>query len=115
MFPSVTFPPSTIVPKIENEHRGLAKKLIWGNYLSDNDDGILIAQDLARYLGIIQVDKEIVYSADSLEQNTIERITLLNDTLAIIGSGYQGITAAAIFPVTGILKKNTNIDKINVS
>ena len=96
-----------ILPTIENEHRGLAKKLVWGNYLSGNDNGVMIAQDLARYLGIIQVDKEIVYSTDSLEQTTIEHITLLNDTLAIIGSGYQGITAAAIFPVTGILKFGT--------
>lgn len=93
-----------VLPEIENEHRGLAKKLVWGNYLSNNDNGILIAQDLARYLGIIQVDKEIIFSADSLEQTTREHITLLKDTLAIIGSGYQGITAAAIFPVAGILK-----------
>ncbi|MDA3905703.1 MAG: FtsX-like permease family protein [Bacteroidales bacterium] len=96
-----------VVPEIENEQRGLAKKLVWGSYLSNDDKGVLIAQDLARYLGIIQVDKEIVYSADSLEQTTIEHITLLKDTLAIIGSGYQGITAAAIYPVKGILKFGT--------
>ena len=96
-----------VLPKVENEHRGLAKKLVWGNYLRENDDGVIIAQDLARYLGIIQVDKEIVYSPDSLEQTTIEHITLLNDTIAIIGSGYQGITAADIFPVRGILKFGT--------
>jgi len=96
-----------VVPKIEDKYRGLTKKLVWGDYLSDNDNGILIAQDLARYLGIIQVDKEIVYSADSLELTTKEHITLLNDTLAIIGSGYQGITAAALFPIKGILKFGT--------
>ncbi len=96
-----------VLPNVENEHRGLAKKLVWGNYLRENDDGVIVAQDLARYLGIIQVDKEIVYSPDSLEQTTIEHITLLNDTIAIIGSGYQGITAADIFPVRGILKFGT--------
>lgn len=95
---------SGIIPTVEDEHRGLTKKIVWGNYLTDTDNGVLIAQDLARYLGIIQVDKEVVYSADSLEKNTIETITLLQDTIAIIGSGYQGITAAAIFPVSGILK-----------
>lgn len=95
---------SGIIPSIEDEYRGLTNKLVWGNYLSDNDNGVLIAQDLARYLGIIQIDKEIVFSADSLEQSTFEKITLLKDTLTIFGSGYQGITAAAIFPVTGILK-----------
>lgn len=96
-----------ILPNVEKEHRGLAKKLVWGNYLSENDDGVIIAQDLARYLGIIQVDKEIAYSSDSTEQTIIEHIKLLNDTLAIIGSGYQGITSAAIFPVRGILKFGT--------
>ena len=96
-----------ILPAIENEHRGLAKKLVWGNYLKENDDGVILAQDLARYLGLIQIDEEISYSTDSLEQTTIEHITLLTDTLAIIGSGYQGITAAAIFPVRGILKFGT--------
>ena len=93
-----------VIPKNEDEHRNLTNKIVCGKYLSDNDNGVLIGQDLARYLGIIQVDTEIIYSADSLEQNIIEKITLLTDTLAIIGSGYQGITAAAIFPVTGILK-----------
>lgn len=93
-----------ILPDIENEHRGLAKKLVWGNYLNINDNGVLIAEDLARYLGVIQVETETAYSADSLEQKTIEKITLLKDTLVIMGSGYQGITAAAIFPVSGILK-----------
>ncbi len=95
---------SGIIPDIEDLHQGLKKKIVWGSYLSDNDKGVLIGQDLARYLGIIQVEKEIIYSVDSLEQTTIEKITLLNDTLAIIGAGYQGNTAAAIFPVTGILK-----------
>jgi len=95
---------SGIIPAVEDEHQGLTKKIVWGNYLSDQDNGVLIAEDLARYLGIIKVDKELVYSADSLERNTLETITLLQDTIAIIGSGYQGITAAAIFPVRGILK-----------
>ncbi|MBE0653438.1 MAG: ABC transporter permease, partial [Bacteroidales bacterium] len=95
---------SGIIPKIEDQHRGLTKKLVWGKYLTDNDNGVLIAEDLARYLGIISIQNEIVYSADSLQQNTIEKITLLNDTIALIGSGYQGITAAALFPVAGILK-----------
>jgi len=93
-----------INPEIENEHRALAKKLVWGNYLKENDPGVLIAEDLARYLGIIQVDIENTNSTDSLEQKKTEKISLLKDSLVVIGSGYQGITAAAIFPVSGILK-----------
>lgn len=93
-----------IIPKQENENNNLAKKLVWGHYLSENDDGVLIAQDLARYLNIIKVEEEIVYSADSLEKHSIEKISLINDTLTLIGAGYQGITAAGIFPVRGILK-----------
>jgi len=96
-----------VLPEIENKYRGLAKKLVWGKYLNENDEGVIIAQDLARYLGIIQVDKEIIFSPDSTKQTTVEHITLLKDTLAMIGSGYQGLTAAAIFPVRGILKFGT--------
>ena len=92
-----------VIPDQENEHNGLAKKLVWGEYLQQNEDGILIAQDLARYLNIIKVDIETIYSADSVETK-IEHISLLNDTLTLIGSGYQGITAAGIYPVRGILK-----------
>lgn len=93
-----------ILPEQENEQNGLASKLVWGHYLNQNDDGVLIAQDLARYLNIIKVETEIVYSLDSLETSTLEHISLINDTLTLIGSGYQGITAAGIFPVRGILK-----------
>jgi len=93
-----------IIPEVEDEHRGLTKKLSWGNYLKAEDPGVLIAQDLARYLGLINVENELIFSADSLEQNKIEKVTLLKDTIALIGSGYQGITAAGLFPIRGILK-----------
>ncbi|MBN2237756.1 MAG: FtsX-like permease family protein, partial [Bacteroidales bacterium] len=97
-----------ILPKNEDNYNGLARKVVWGKYLSDHDQGVLVAQDLARYLGIIRIDTEIVFSADSSEQKTEDKITLLNDTLTIIGSGYQGITAAGKFAVTGILKFPTS-------
>lgn len=98
---------SGIIPDVEDQHRGLTKKLVWGSYLNERDNGVLIAQDLARYLEIIRVDKEYEYSADSTTKETIEKIQVLNDTLTIIGSGYQGITAAAVYPVRGILKFST--------
>ncbi|MFH1000911.1 MAG: FtsX-like permease family protein, partial [Bacteroidota bacterium] len=91
-------------PEIEDKHQNLSKKIVWGNYLAENDYGVLIAHDLAKYLGLIKVEKVIIYSSDSLSKETIEIIEVLNDTLVLIGSGYQGITAAALFPLTGILK-----------
>jgi ABC-type lipoprotein release transport system permease subunit len=91
-------------PEIEDKHQNLSKKIVWGNYLAENENGVLIAHDLAKYLGLIKVEKVIIYSSDSLSKETIEIIEVLNDTLVLIGSGYQGITAAALFPLTGILK-----------
>jgi len=89
-----------IIPTVENAHNGLAKKIILGNYLSKSDNGVLIAEGLARYLGIIKYDTIPGSNPDSVKT----QIKLVSDTLTIIGSGYQGITAAGIYPVKGILK-----------
>ncbi len=51
------------------------------DYLKADDDGILIADRMAKYLGID-----------------------VGDTLILIGQGYQGASATDIFPVRGILK-----------
>lgn len=52
-----------------------------GAYLSQNDDGILVADKLATYLKIA-----------------------VGDTLVLTGSGYEGATAAGLFPVRGLIK-----------
>ena len=52
-----------------------------GEYLTENDDGILIGEGLSNYL----------------KANT-------GDTIALIGQGYHGASAAQLFPVRGILK-----------
>ena len=70
-----------IDPEIEDPRRKLSNKLIEGRFIKRKDEGIVLAEGLANYLKIG-----------------------LNDTLVLIGQGYQGITAAATFPVVGIVK-----------
>jgi len=55
-------------------------RLVEGNYLSENDGGMLIGKGLSRYLKVN-----------------------IGDTLALIGQGYHGASAAGLFPVRGIL------------
>lgn len=52
-----------------------------GSYLKSGDKGILLAVNLAKTLGVD-----------------------VNDTLVLISQGYHGVSAAALFPVRGILK-----------
>jgi ABC-type lipoprotein release transport system permease subunit len=39
-------------PELENELTKVKDKLVKGTYLNKNDDGVLIAEGLARYLGV---------------------------------------------------------------
>ncbi len=68
-------------PDAEDGLTSLRKKLTRGRYLLNNDDGALVSERLAAYLKIG-----------------------IGDTLVIIGQGYQGNSAAGIFPVRGIVK-----------
>ncbi len=70
-----------IVPDLEDPRKKISDKLIAGRFLNENDEGILLAEGLARFFNIG-----------------------INDTLVIIGQGYQGISAVGIFPVVGIVK-----------
>ncbi len=70
-----------IVPDIEDARKKISNKLIEGQFLTENDDGIVLAEGLASYFKIG-----------------------VNDTLVLIGQGYQGISAIGIFPVVGIVK-----------
>ncbi len=70
-----------IAPFKEDKITSLKNKLVNGNYLQENDKGVLIAQGLA------------------------ERLKLnIQDTIVLIGQGYHGSTAAGKYHVTGILK-----------
>ena len=70
-----------ISPVRETQKSNLPSRLVSGQYLSETDDGILIGAGLAKYL----------------KAN-------IGDTLALIGQGYHGASAAALFPIRGILK-----------
>lgn len=67
-------------PEKEEQLTGLSKWIIDGEFLSNNDEGILLSAGLAKNLKV---------SA--------------NDTLALLSQGYYGNTIAELFPVRGIL------------
>ncbi len=64
----------------ENKFTKLSKRVIKGKYLSENDNGVLIAEDLSDYLKL-----------------------KVNDTIVFLAQGYHGITAAGRYPVRGIV------------
>ena len=78
-----------IDPEKEKKLSNPEKNLVAGDYLSLNDDGILISKKLAEFLRVE-----------------------LNDTVTLLSQGYHGTTAAGIFPVRGIIKlPNPELDK----
>ena len=75
-------------PEIENKMTGLTKRVIRGNYFSNDSAEILLGVTLAKFL---KVD--------------------VGDTLVLLSQGFHGITAAGKFLVQGILEfpaKNMN-------
>lgn len=68
-------------PAREDGLTRISDKMIEGQFLDQNDEGVLVAQGLADYLNIH-----------------------VNDTLILIGQGYHGANAAGLFPVKGIVK-----------
>jgi ABC-type lipoprotein release transport system permease subunit len=75
-----------IVPSEEDGFSQLRKKLTRqtnssDNYLTDNDEGVLIGEKLANYLKVG-----------------------IKDTLVLISQGYHGISAAGLFPVRGFIR-----------
>jgi ABC-type lipoprotein release transport system permease subunit len=70
-----------ISPENEIRKQKLDMRLVRGSYLAEDDSGVLIGEGLAQYL---RVD--------------------VGDTLALLGQGYRGASAAGLFPVRGILK-----------
>ncbi|MCP4553330.1 MAG: ABC transporter permease [Bacteroidetes bacterium] len=70
-----------IIPELEDLRKNISDKLVEGRFLNTNDDGIVLAEGLAKFFKIG-----------------------VNDTIVLIGQGYQGISAIGIFPVVGIIK-----------
>ena len=70
-----------IDPNKETKMTNLEHWIEKGTYLKPGDDGILLAVNLAKNLGVD-----------------------VNDTIVLISQGYHGASAASLFPVRGILK-----------
>jgi ABC-type lipoprotein release transport system permease subunit len=70
-----------IDPSREDSITGISKRIKVGQYLSPDDKGILVGEVLADNLG-----------------------AACGDTLILLGQGYHGVTAAALFPIRGILR-----------
>jgi len=70
-----------IDPDAENSLTSIYDKLISGRFISGNDSGAVVSSQLASFLGI-----------------------KVGDSLVTIGQGFQGSSAAAVFPVRGIVR-----------
>lgn len=68
-----------VEPEVEDERSGLKNKMVSGEYLSDDDSGVIIGSKLAKYL--------------HLETG---------DSLVLLGQGFMGMTAAAELEIVGI-------------
>ena len=68
-----------IDPQIQDQQMGLADKIIDGEYLSLDDEAVLIGKELSQFLRIG-----------------------VGDTLVVLGQGYMGVTAAGKYPIKGI-------------
>jgi putative ABC transport system permease protein len=70
-----------IDPEKENSVSKLSQKLIAGKYLADSDKSIMLAEGLAQYLKL-----------------------KVNDTVILLGQGYEGSMAAGKYAVKGIAR-----------
>lgn len=95
-----------IQPEKEDNYTGLSKKIIWGDYLTDSDNGILVAENLAVFLKLAEVKNDTVTKKNG-EIEIHKNVTMLEDSLVIISSGYQGISAYGLFPIKGIVSLPT--------
>ena len=73
-----------IEPSTEPLITKLDKRMVSGEYLTKDDEAVLLSDGLAKYL---QLD--------------------VNDTLVLIGQGYHGISAAGKYPVKGLVKSGS--------
>ncbi|BDD03462.1 ABC transporter permease [Aureibacter tunicatorum] len=92
-----------VVPELEKAQTNLSDKLIWGNYFDSEDDkGIILSKDLAKYLKVADFD---------IGGN----INVLNDSIFIYSSGYQGVTVAEKYRVKGIVDLPTPVENKTMS
>ena len=78
-----------IDPEQEKQLTHPETKIVSGSYLDNNSPGALVSQRLATFLNVE-----------------------VNDTVTLLSQGYQGTTAAGIFPVRGIIRMpNPDLDR----
>jgi ABC-type lipoprotein release transport system permease subunit len=65
----------------ENEITSINRKLVAGELIEDGEKAVLLSAGLAEYLDLG-----------------------VSDTLVLIGQGYHGVNAAALFPIKGLIK-----------
>jgi ABC-type lipoprotein release transport system permease subunit len=70
-----------IQPEVENGMTDLKNRLVEGQYLSEEEEAVLVASGVAEKLGL-----------------------KLGDTLVLISQGYHGVNAAGKYPIKGIAK-----------
>lgn len=70
-----------IDPEKENLLTHVKDKIVAGEYINGSDKSIMVGEGLAEYLGL-----------------------KVGDSLVLIGQGYHGANAAAIYPIKGIMK-----------
>ena len=70
-----------IDPESENQYNKLNARVIKGNYLSENENAVIIAEGLSNYLKL-----------------------KVNDTLVLVSQGYHASIAAGKYPIKGIVK-----------
>lgn len=81
-----------VSPQAETQMTGVAKQVVDGNYITADDDGILISEGLASYMKL-----------------------QVADTLVMLGQGYHGVSAAGKYPIRGIVKlSNPDMNKATV-
>jgi putative ABC transport system permease protein len=69
-----------IAPQKEDAFSKLRKRLVRGDFLKENDNGVLMAEGLARFLALD-----------------------VGDSLVLLGQGYHGASAAGTFAIRGIV------------
>ena len=78
-----------IDPEEEKQLTHPETKIISGTYLDKGSTGIIVSQRLAEFLNVT-----------------------INDTVTLLSQGYQGATAAGVFPVQGIIRMpNPDLDR----
>lgn len=70
-----------VEPEVENHFTRLDEKLRSGHFLEQDDNGAVLSERLGKFLGLA-----------------------VGDTLTLLSQGYQGATAAGLFPIRGIVK-----------